>query len=201
MAREHFEAGRWNDAAPLYERVIGRRPSLLDAYHDLGACYEKLGRDSEAIRIYEAAIDKSAAESSKKVSPMQITASVESILKFGSAINNDPMAGMLLSGNPIWLAQALQKIEHYARGIRNEPAEAAPATAHLFIINPLTGEGMDNLFSTHPNTDNRVAELEKLAAELGATGRRTMSARSGGGSAAGPWGGGGSAGSSRGPWG
>ena len=82
--------------------------------------------------------------------------------------------GALVCGNPMWLASALQKIEHYARGIRNEPAEAAPATAHLFIINPLTGEGMDNLFSTHPNTANRVAELEKLAAELGATGRRSM---------------------------
>jgi len=76
--------------------------------------------------------------------------------------------GALICGNPQWLASALQKIDHYARGIRNEPAEAAPATAHLFIINPLSGEGMDNLFSTHPNTENRVAELEKLAAELGA---------------------------------
>ena len=93
--------------------------------------------------------------------------------------------GALICGNPIWLASALRKIEHYARGIRNEPAEAAPATAHLFIINPLTGEGMDNLFSTHPNTDNRVAELEKLAAELGASGQRTMSARASGGSTAG----------------
>ena len=44
---------------------------------------------------------------------------------------------------------------------------------------------MDNLFSTHPNTDNRIAELEKLAAELGASGRRTMSGRASGGSAAG----------------
>jgi heat shock protein HtpX len=101
----------------------------------------------------------------------------------------------------MWLASALGKIEHYARGIRNEPAEAAPATAHLFIINPLTGEGMDNLFSTHPNTENRVAELEKLAAELGATGRRTMSSRSSGSNVAGPWSGGGSTGSPRGPWG
>ena len=83
--------------------------------------------------------------------------------------------GALICGNPIWLASALQKIEHYARGIRNEPAEAAPATAHLFIINPLTGEGMGNLFSTHPNTANRVAELEKLAADLGATGLRSRS--------------------------
>ena len=75
--------------------------------------------------------------------------------------------GAMICGNPLWLASALQKIEHYAHGIRNEPAEAAPATAHLFIINPLTGEGMDNLFSTHPNTENRIAELERLAAELG----------------------------------
>src|SRR4029434_8120001 len=78
--------------------------------------------------------------------------------------------GAMISGQPLSLASALRKIEHYAHGIRNEQAEAAPATAHLFIINPLTGEGMDNLFSTHPNTENRIAELEKLAAELGATG-------------------------------
>src|SRR4029077_11039967 len=109
--------------------------------------------------------------------------------------------GALICGNPMWLASALGKIEHYARGIRNEPAEAAPATAHLFIINPLTGEGMDNLFSTHPNTENRVAELEKLAAELGATGRRTMSSRSGGSNPAGPGGGGGKRGQSGGAWG
>jgi heat shock protein HtpX len=108
--------------------------------------------------------------------------------------------GALICGNPRWLASALGKIEHYARGIRNEPAEAAPATAHLFIINPLTGEGMDSLFSTHPNTANRIAELEKLAAELGAGGSRTMSRTSTGPAPAGPWGGG--AGSSpRGPWG
>jgi heat shock protein HtpX len=78
--------------------------------------------------------------------------------------------GAKICGQPLWLASALRKIEGYARQIRNEPAEAAPATAHLFIINPLTGEGMDNLFSTHPNTENRIAELEKLAAEMGATG-------------------------------
>jgi Zn-dependent protease with chaperone function len=44
--------------------------------------------------------------------------------------------GALICGNPMWLASALGKIEHYAHGIRNEPAEAAPATAHLIIINP-----------------------------------------------------------------
>jgi len=58
-----------------------------------------------------------------------------------------------------------------AHEIRNEPAEAVPATAQLFLINPPSGEGMDNLFSTHPSTANRIAELEKLAAEMGVRGR------------------------------
>jgi heat shock protein HtpX len=40
----------------------------------------------------------------------------------------------------------------------------------MFIINPLTGQGMDNLFSTHPNTENRIAALEALAREMGQTG-------------------------------
>ena len=102
--------------------------------------------------------------------------------------------GAQICGQPLALASALHKIETYAHQIRNEPAEAAPATAHLFIINPLTGEGMDNLFSTHPNTANRIAELEKLAGEMGAT--RRGPARS---PSAGPWGGPSSA--SRGPWG
>ncbi len=75
--------------------------------------------------------------------------------------------GAMICGNPLWLASALAKIQDYAHQIPNENAEAAPATAHLFIINPLTGQGMDNLFSTHPNTENRIAELEKLAAEMG----------------------------------
>jgi len=104
----------------------------------------------------------------------------------------DRLGGMI-SGNPLALASALQKIEAYAHQIRNEPAEAAPATAHLFIINPLTGEGMDNLFSTHPNTENRIGELEKLAAELGASGRAMGQPRTAGG----PWDGS----SGRGPWG
>jgi heat shock protein HtpX len=89
------------------------------------------------------------------------------------------------------LASALRKIEGYAHQIPNEPAEAAPATAHLFIINPLSGQGMDNLFSTHPNTENRIAELEKIAAEMGATSRAPTASGPWGGRAvrpAGPWG-------------
>jgi heat shock protein HtpX len=105
--------------------------------------------------------------------------------------------GALICANPLSLASALRKIEHYARSIPNEQAEAAPGTAHLFIINPLTGQGMDNLFSTHPNTDNRIAELEKLAAELGAT--SSYAPPAGGSTPHGPWGA--APDRPRGPWG
>lgn len=71
--------------------------------------------------------------------------------------------GAELSGDPEALARALQKIERYARGVVNAGAERNPATAHLFIINPLSGQGADNLFSTHPSTGNRVARLLDIA--------------------------------------
>jgi heat shock protein HtpX len=68
--------------------------------------------------------------------------------------------GAEISGDPQALASALQKIDAYARGGRvNMQAERNPATAHMFIINPLNGHGADNLFSTHPSTQNRVAAL------------------------------------------
>jgi heat shock protein HtpX len=78
--------------------------------------------------------------------------------------------GAQICGNPAALASALRKIEHYAHQVPNMQAERNPATAHMFIINPLSGERMDNLFSTHPNTDNRVAALQRLALEMGARG-------------------------------
>lgn len=79
--------------------------------------------------------------------------------------------GAMICGNPIWLASALAKIHERVRGgVRNETAEAVPASAHLFIINPLTGRGIDNFFTTHPSTENRIAELEKLAREMAAAG-------------------------------
>ena len=66
------------------------------------------------------------------------------------------------------LASALHKISGAAHRISpNEAAEANPAMAHLFIVNPLSGQRMDNLFSSHPATENRVAELQKMAAEIG----------------------------------
>jgi heat shock protein HtpX len=75
--------------------------------------------------------------------------------------------GAEIAGQPMWLASALEKIHNAAHNIPNEDAERNPATAHMFIINPLTGSGMDNLFSTHPNTENRIAALEQMAAEMG----------------------------------
>jgi heat shock protein HtpX len=70
--------------------------------------------------------------------------------------------GASIADDPAALASALQKIDHYARsGAVNMGAERNPATAHMFIINPLAGRGADNLFSTHPSTANRVAALEK----------------------------------------
>jgi len=105
--------------------------------------------------------------------------------------------GARICGEPMWLASALGKIDDAAHAIPNEPAEHNPATAHMFIINPLSGRGMDNLFSTHPSTENRIAALEQLAAEMGvnrATSRRAAPQASA--SAAGPWGGTGR----RGPW-
>lgn len=71
--------------------------------------------------------------------------------------------GAEISGDPEALASALQKIEHAARNIRNPLAERSPATASLFIVNPLSGERMDNLFTTHPKTENRVARLMAMA--------------------------------------
>ena len=75
--------------------------------------------------------------------------------------------GAHISGDPEALASALATIDAAAHEIENIPAEQNPATAHLFIINPLSGKGMDKLFSTHPSTANRIAALEQLATQMG----------------------------------
>ena len=71
--------------------------------------------------------------------------------------------GAEISGNPLGLASALRKIAAYAGRIPMASAERNPASAPLFIVNPLTGARMDNLFSTHPNVENRIRALEALA--------------------------------------
>jgi len=67
--------------------------------------------------------------------------------------------GAAICGRPRSLASALAKISNGAAQVPNHAAESNPATAHLFIINPLHGRGADNLFSTHPNTQERIDRL------------------------------------------
>jgi len=74
--------------------------------------------------------------------------------------------GAQICGQPLWLASALQKIAGGVARIPNEAAEARPATAPLFIVNPLSGRRMDGLFSTHPATENRIAALVDQARAL-----------------------------------
>jgi heat shock protein HtpX len=126
--------------------------------------------------------------------------------------------GAQICGQPVWLAAALAKIANAAHAIPNDHAERNPATAHMFIINPLSGERMDNLFSTHPATENRIAALQQLAQQMGqggfgggTSGGGSDSGHSGGrreaarGSvpASGPWSGAGRSSGPRpgGPWG
>jgi heat shock protein HtpX len=104
--------------------------------------------------------------------------------------------GADISQRPLWLASALRKIDAAAHQIPYDNAERNPATAHMFIINPLSGQGMDNLFSTHPNTENRIAALQEIAREMGQTGGAQPSAATAGG----PWGGR-QRGGGDGPWG
>jgi heat shock protein HtpX len=70
--------------------------------------------------------------------------------------------GAEICGNPQWLASALAKIAAAAGRSVNMEAEKNPAMAHMFIINPLSGERADNLFSTHPDTQNRIDALMKM---------------------------------------
>lgn len=75
--------------------------------------------------------------------------------------------GGVICGNPNYLADALEKIEYYATHAR-PMQDATPATAHMYIINPLKGSGkaLVNLFSTHPDTGERIARLRQQAAEM-----------------------------------
>lgn len=67
--------------------------------------------------------------------------------------------GARICGNPLWLANALRKLEV---GSQRVPLDANPATAHMFIVNPLRGGGLRNLFSTHPPLEDRIARLESM---------------------------------------
>jgi heat shock protein HtpX len=96
--------------------------------------------------------------------------------------------GAQIAGDGRGLARALEKIEAYARGgMVNHEAERHPATAHLFIINPLSGRGRDSLFSTHPATHNRVEALLRLGVSQGPRGRPVSAVPTGQARRIGPW--------------
>jgi heat shock protein HtpX len=96
--------------------------------------------------------------------------------------------GAEISGNPLGLASALARIAGAHGRTVNETAEHNPQTAHMFIINPLSGQRMDNLFSTHPDTGNRIAALEQLAASWGTVAPARQPAWGGQSPRRGPWG-------------
>ncbi len=75
--------------------------------------------------------------------------------------------GAEICGHPLWLASALEKMDRAARGIDNKAAEANPASAHVYIINPLHAHKVDGLFSTHPATAERIRRLRAMAGTEG----------------------------------
>ncbi len=93
--------------------------------------------------------------------------------------------GAQICGQPLWLAGALEKIEAFAKRIDMNSAERNPATAHMFIINPLHAHAHDNLFSTHPATANRIAALRQMAGQGSGRATAVPSFYAGNG---GPWG-------------
>lgn len=76
--------------------------------------------------------------------------------------------GAKIAGNPLSLANALRKLEKKAEQI---PMQTSPATAHMYIVNPLSGEGLMRLFSTHPPMEERIARLEAMVYGQAATAR------------------------------
>ncbi|MEM9170763.1 MAG: zinc metalloprotease HtpX [Pseudomonadota bacterium] len=78
--------------------------------------------------------------------------------------------GAEICGRPDWLASALAKISQGAARIPNQTAERHPETGQLMIINPLSGQGADNLFSTHPATQNRIDRLMEMRGGVAASG-------------------------------
>ncbi len=153
--------------------TIGGAISMLAQYLQFGMLFGGANRERGGLGFIGALVAMIAAPFAATIVQMAISRSRE---------YQADRLGAMISGEPLWLASALRKIERFARQIPNETAEAMPATAHMFIINPLTGRGVDNWFSTHPNTENRIAELEAMAREFGRTSLPPSSSRG-----QGPW--------------
>ena len=75
--------------------------------------------------------------------------------------------GAEICGRPLWLASALERLGQISARVDNEVAERNPATAHMFIVNPLHGRSLDSLFSTHPPMETRIRLLREMAGAAG----------------------------------
>lgn len=99
--------------------------------------------------------------------------------------------GAEICGNPMALASALNKLQQGAGQIDNRDAEENPATAHMFIVNPLHARALDSLFSTHPRVEDRIVRLSEMSGggtpQFGRT-RSSSVPQSGRTKGRGPWG-------------
>jgi len=92
--------------------------------------------------------------------------------------------GAEICRHPLWLASALNKLDKGVHAIPNMDAERNPAMAHMYIANPLSGKGVDNLFSTHPNMANRIARLQAMNNHSGTSSKTKLPDRE---ERTGPW--------------
>lgn len=138
--------------------TIGGAISMMAQYMQFGMLFGGRHRDSSWLGWIGALLAMIVAPMAAMMVQMAISRSRE--------YQADRLGAMIV-GQPSWLASALVKIHRAAQRTPNMTAERVPATAHLFIVNPLTGRGVDNLFSTHPNVENRIAELNELSREMG----------------------------------
>jgi heat shock protein HtpX len=141
--------------------TIGGAISMLAQYLQFGALFGRRDHNNSGFGFIGLLIAMIVAPIAATLVQMAISRSREYVAD---------RLGAIICGNPLWLASALSKIHAMARGIPNRTAEMVPASAHLFIVNPLTGRGIDNLFATHPNIENRIAALQELAREMGSGG-------------------------------
>jgi len=95
--------------------------------------------------------------------------------------------GAEICGHPMWLASALNKLDKGVHAVPNMDAERNPAMAHMYIANPLSGKGVDSLFSTHPNMANRIARLQAMAGTSGHSSQAAQTGQAGRVASRGPW--------------
>jgi heat shock protein HtpX len=96
--------------------------------------------------------------------------------------------GAEISGQPLWLASALARLSVETHEIPNPTAQANPATAHLYIANPLSTGGMRSLFSTHPPMEERIARLQAMAGQMPRQSYPASAATAAASRPRGPWG-------------